>query len=86
MVVLHPSLLPRYRGASPIQYTLLNGDKETGMSIIEISKGKFDAGRILMQIKTEVPEISRYNDLAQELSVLGGNGLVNLLKDFDHYK
>ena len=51
MFVIHPSLLPKYRGASPLQYALLNGDKETGTSIIEISKLQFDAGRVVEQVK-----------------------------------
>jgi len=47
MIVIHPSLLPKYRGASPLQYALLNGDVESGVSFIEISKNKFDAGKIV---------------------------------------
>lgn len=47
MLVIHPSLLPKYRGSSPIQYALLNGDSTTGFSLVEISPGKFDAGDIL---------------------------------------
>ena len=49
MVVMHPSLLPKYRGACPIQHAILNQEKETGVSVIEISKRKFDAGDILSQ-------------------------------------
>jgi len=71
MVVIHPSLLPKYRGASPIQYSLLNGDKETGVSIIEISKGKFDAGKIFIQEKVQIEPTMRYNELAMELAVTG---------------
>lgn len=47
MYVMHPSLLPKYRGACPIQHAILNKETETGVSIIEISKNKFDAGNIL---------------------------------------
>jgi methionyl-tRNA formyltransferase len=47
MLVVHPSLLPKYRGSCPIQHAILNREKETGVSIIEISKNKFDAGSIL---------------------------------------
>lgn len=71
MVVLHPSLLPRYRGASPIQYALLNGDAETGITIVEISKGKFDAGKIFIQEKLQIAPTIRYEELALELAVLG---------------
>lgn len=54
MLVMHPSLLPLYRGACPIQHAILNGDSKTGVSIIEISKGKFDAGKILWQKEMEL--------------------------------
>ena len=47
MLVMHPSLLPKFRGACPIQHAILQGEKKTGVSIIEISKNKFDAGDIL---------------------------------------
>ncbi len=46
--VIHPSLLPKYRGAAPIIDALMRGEKETGVSIIKISKGEFDAGDVLM--------------------------------------
>lgn len=46
---VHPSLLPKYRGSSPIQYTILNQDKIGGVSIIELSPSSFDSGRILAQ-------------------------------------
>lgn len=45
---VHPSLLPQYRGASPIPYAILNGDKHTGLSMIEIHE-KMDHGNILLQ-------------------------------------
>jgi hypothetical protein len=41
----------RYRGAAPIYHTLLNNDKETGVTVLELSKNKFDAGKILKQVK-----------------------------------
>ncbi len=43
---MHPSLLPRHRGAAPIYHTILNGDKVGGISVIELHKSKFDAGRV----------------------------------------
>ena len=46
---MHPSLLPKYRGACPIQHAILNQDAHTGTSVIEIAKGIFDAGDILAQ-------------------------------------
>ena len=47
MYVMHPSLLPKYRGACPIQHAILNKEAETGVSLIQISKNEFDAGGVL---------------------------------------
>lgn len=46
---VHPSLLPKYRGAAPIDYAILNGDEQTGVSIIDLDEREWDAGRILKQ-------------------------------------
>jgi len=86
MYVIHPSLLPKYRGASPIQYALLNGDKETGVSIIEISKDAFDKGKVLFQEKIEIHPLIRYQDLALELATRGGTRLIDVLEDIEYYK
>tara|TARA_B100000029_G_scaffold495297_1_gene560116 strand:- start:422 stop:898 length:477 start_codon:yes stop_codon:yes gene_type:complete len=53
---IHPSLLPKYRGSSPIQYALLNGDSETGVSIIHLNH-KIDSGSILGQKKNKYKPI-----------------------------
>lgn len=47
MINVHGSLLPRWRGASPLAHTIMNGDKTAGITIMEIKPGKFDHGRIL---------------------------------------
>jgi methionyl-tRNA formyltransferase len=52
---IHFSLLPKYRGASPIQSALLNGDKETGITFIEMSE-KLDSGNIITAEKTKIFE------------------------------
>lgn len=61
MYVMHPSLLPKYRGACPIQHAILNRETETGVSVIEISKKKFDAGRILAQTKVLINSQTRFD-------------------------
>ena len=48
-VNVHPSLLPKYRGAAPIQHTILAGDDVTGVTVQELDDKQFDAGRILAQ-------------------------------------
>lgn len=44
---VHPSLLPKYAGAAPIQWAIANGDEETGVTVQEVSREAFDRGRIL---------------------------------------
>jgi methionyl-tRNA formyltransferase len=63
---VHPSLLPKYRGPSPIQTTLLNGDASTGNTIMELDNG-MDTGPILAQSKVKVGENDTVIDLSQEL-------------------
>ena len=82
---MHPSLLPKYRGACPIQHTILNGEVNAGVSLIEISKGRFDEGKILMQ--RGVPfdwKTTKFDELQQTLSILGGEVLADVLVDFDN--
>jgi len=68
---IHSSLLPRWRGPSPIQYTILNDDRETGISIVLVESEKTDQGRILAQrkVKLEVNETAK--DLQVQLANLG---------------
>lgn len=64
---VHPSLLPKYRGAAPIHWPILNGDKETGVSIIDIAE-KMDAGDIYFQEKMPLDPRSDTAQLASELA------------------
>ena len=80
---MHPSLLPKYRGACPIQHAILNGEKQTGVSIIEISKNQFDAGPVLWQKKVPIDEKTRFLELQATLSTVGGEGLAHVLTNFE---
>jgi methionyl-tRNA formyltransferase len=64
MLVMHPSLLPLYRGACPIQHALLNRDTESGVSIIEISPKKFDAGAIISQKRYPIHKHTTFASLS----------------------
>ncbi|KAJ3093180.1 hypothetical protein HK102_003588 [Quaeritorhiza haematococci] len=83
---VHPSLLPKYRGAAPIQHTILNDEKETGVSIIELDYKAFDAGRILKQTTMEVPPLVFYKDLHDKLAARGAADLVSVLERLADYK
>ena len=64
---LHASLLPQYRGASPIQQSLLNGDKVTGVTSMLMEEG-LDTGPILEKIEFEIPQEMRLHALTQQLT------------------
>jgi len=67
---LHPSLLPRWRGPSPIQYAILNGDRKTGVTVILMDE-KIDHGPILFQREIIVAEDETGKTLYQKLAALG---------------
>lgn len=77
---LHPSLLPKYRGATPIQSTLLNGDKMAGISIIKMDKG-VDSGPILLQKKYNVNSDDNFLTLAPKFADIGGDMIVRAAKN-----
>jgi methionyl-tRNA formyltransferase len=76
---VHPSLLPKYRGAAPIRWTLLNGEKKTGVSTFFIG-GKIDSGNILLQREIEIYPDEDYASLHQRLSQLGAELAVSSLR------
>lgn len=75
---VHPSLLPKYRGAAPINWPILNGDQETGVSIIEVAD-KLDAGDLFYQETFPIPEDMDAGTLAQELARRSHGALLKVL-------
>src|SRR3989344_5728434 len=75
---IHPSLLPKYRGPSPIQTAILNGEKETGVTIILMDE-KADHGPILTNSKFKIQNSKSYKELEKELAKLGAQLLVEIL-------
>jgi len=71
-VNIHASLLPKYRGAAPIQWSLINGDKETGITLMYMDEF-MDTGDIIDTIKYEIKDTDDIGTLHDELSVLGSN-------------
>lgn len=78
---VHPSLLPKYRGASPIQWALANGDLRTGVSVLKVTP-KMDAGDILAQEGTEIAPEDTFCTLESRLAALGAALLLRVLDDF----
>jgi methionyl-tRNA formyltransferase len=75
---VHASLLPRYRGAAPIHWAILNGDAETGVSVMRMVE-KLDAGDVLLQVKTPVLPEDDYVSLERRLAALGAEALTAAL-------
>lgn len=68
MIVVHPSLLPKYRGGAPIFHAIKNGDTETGISYIDISPKTFDRGNILFQKRIGLPTDKHYDEIEQYIA------------------
>ena len=77
---VHPSLLPKYRGASPIQSAILQGEEETGVALFLLDE-KVDHGLVLADTKLQI-ENRNYEELEKVLAELGGELLVKTLPKF----
>lgn len=75
---VHASLLPKYRGGAPIQRAILNGESETGISIIYMTE-KMDAGKIIMQKSLLIGDDMYQDELFYELSILGASMILDCL-------
>ncbi|PPI87887.1 methionyl-tRNA formyltransferase [Candidatus Pantoea edessiphila] len=75
---VHASLLPRWRGAAPIQRAILAGDKKTGITLIQMNEG-LDTGNILYQIECDISSQDTSLTLSDKLSQLGLKGLISTL-------
>src|SRR3989344_7054197 len=78
---IHPSLLPKYRGASPIQSCIINGEREMGVTII-IADREIDHGPILAQEKITIEDSDDSNSLSEKLSLLVGELLIKALPKY----
>jgi methionyl-tRNA formyltransferase len=78
---VHASLLPKYRGAAPVQWSLINGEDETGITIMMMDAG-MDTGDILTQQAIHIPENIDSAALLEKLSVLGAKMLPQAIKDY----
>lgn len=79
---VHASLLPKYRGAAPIQWAILNGDKETGVTTMFMDIG-MDTGDVILTEKTTIGEEETTGELWDRLSKIGGKLLVKTLQELE---
>ncbi|HNZ99721.1 methionyl-tRNA formyltransferase [Ruminococcus sp.] len=75
---IHASLLPKYRGAAPINWVLLNGEKETGVTSMQMSEG-LDTGDMLIKRATPIGENETFEELYARLSAMGGEVLAETI-------
>lgn len=82
-VNIHASILPKYRGAAPINWVLLNGEAETGITSQQMGEG-LDTGDILIIHKTKIGENETYSELYERLSVMGGDVLAETISAIEN--
>ncbi len=76
---VHGSLLPKYRGAAPIQWSIINGDKVTGITTMFMDEG-LDTGDILMQSKVFINDDETSEELKKKMSIVGAQTLIKTIK------
>ena len=81
-VNVHGSLLPKYRGAAPIQWAVLNGDDITGITTMYLAS-KMDCGDIIYQAETKIGEYETSGELFDRLKVMGADLLIKTLNDIE---
>ena len=82
---VHASLLPKYRGAAPIQWSIINGDKETGVTTMYMDEG-MDTGDMILKEKVSINEDETTGELWDRLSKIGGKLLVKTLEKIENGK
>ena len=79
---IHASLLPKWRGAAPIQRAIMNQDKKIGISIMKIEE-ELDSGPILLSKEIELDQSATHGEIEKKLSVMGANLLIESLKNIE---
>lgn len=82
VINLHGSLLPKYRGAAPIQFSLLNGDNTTGVTTMLLDEG-MDTGDMLLKEEIKIEKNDDYFSLSKKLADIGADLLMKTLETFD---
>ena len=80
MLNVHPSLLPRWRGAAPVERAIMAGDSATGVSIMRVTAG-LDSGPVCAQEREPITDGDTYGSLAPRLAVLGAELLIGVLSE-----
>src|SRR5213075_3109068 len=78
-VNVHASLLPQYRGAAPINWAIINGEKETGVTTFKLQQ-EIDTGNILLQEKISIGENETAGEMYDKLKILGAELLIKTIR------
>lgn len=81
-MLMHPSLLPLYRGAAPMERCIMEGDSESGVTVLDVAPSKFDAGSILLRRTQSLDPRAPGSLIKEQLSELGASSLAEAL---EHY-
>ena len=79
VINVHGSLLPKYRGAAPIQWAVINGERETGITVMQTERG-LDCGDIILQKRTAIGADETAGELFERLSHLGADAVIEALR------
>lgn len=85
MINVHASLLPKWRGAAPIIYSILNGETTTGVTIMKIHPFHFDVGEILKQESIAISKSALLPEIHQNMAHIGAKLLLSCMQDIDYY-
>ena len=82
-VNVHASLLPKYRGAAPVQWAIINGETETGITIMYMDEG-VDTGGMILKTRTIIEPGDTYGSLRDRLAIIGSEALIEALRQIDN--
>lgn len=82
---VHASLLPKYRGSSPIQWAIMNGEKVTGVTIMKTELG-LDCGEMYLKKQIAIDDNDTSSSVFKKLATLGVECIIEFLNNFDYYK
>lgn len=77
---IHASLLPKYRGAAPINWAIINGDSITGVTIMKMEKG-LDSGPMILKVETKIDDDDTAEELHDRLSIMGAELIIQAIDD-----
>ncbi|MBQ7797830.1 MAG: methionyl-tRNA formyltransferase, partial [Clostridia bacterium] len=84
IVNVHGSLLPKYRGPAPIQWSIINGEKVTGVTIMKTELG-LDCGEMYLKKEIEITPEDTSDSLFGKMAIVGGEAIVEFLDNAEHY-